>query len=596
MNGLSLRRDILVVRDQDRMILRGDDLTIRFQLPVGVAELQTTYDDPFGFSGSHRDELDSILNDQRWLAYPMEPLPQGAIPLASILTSLTGDGNLEIPRMVVTSSEALVFPTNYRQSDFRRTLRFFVSRIDWFRLSCYASLLFRPRTEYQVWGDEPESQVIRDLLLDVKERELETPVVYRLSGRTWERISQYSPGSIPKSSSPKGRIGDRMSVVEMDASNVDAILQWPKSTLWMATGQFALPNLRFAAQPSHAKSVPRWCIGVDMNCETAKLKAVAEGVERFALGNFSVNEMIRTSANLLDGPWLHPKEIAAYSGAQRLRRGLSLFDPNEPEWWVQGDGPAGRIWIPAALVFCPFTGDESWLAPGFSSSNGSAAHLSVDEVRKKAFLELVERDAFMRTYLSGQPPKAIRTDSLSDQTRILDDSIRGECDDSGTFVMKSTLGITVVGHAAWLNGRVCIGASADSNLDSAAQKAMAEVLVQLRFPFEKSELDSVQVQTPEDHARLYTNAAISQSIHWIIEGDRINDVSPTPSKAIADAQKGAYFFVKAIGEWYVCRCLDPRIIHLTFGYDNELLDHPAVKSAMRDNCSLTDPLFPHPFA
>ena len=91
-----------------------------------------------------------------------------------------------------------------------------------------------------------------------------------------------------------------------------------------------------------------------------------------------------------------PRRIIAFSSAQRNRLSLSEFDAKIPEWWVSGQCQNGPIWIPAALVFYPFAQTPAWLTTFAVSSNGVAAYKTADGALRRAWLELVERDAFQR--------------------------------------------------------------------------------------------------------------------------------------------------------------------------------------------------------
>ena len=488
-----------------------------------------------------------------------------------------------------------MIPESLSDASARAALRFFMSRLDWFRLKCYATMLHLAPQAIQIWGDTPSPPLVHRLLTLVADDAASSAHTWQLRDDTWARTSWDQPGSIPPPQPVTAHAGDRLSAVELERADIQTLLSPPDPVVWMATGQYALPNLKFASL-ADAGGVPRWCVGTDHDERTAGLKAVGEGVERFALGDFSVAELEHRSANSLEGDWLHPGLVAAYAPQQRVRLGLESFDTDAPEWWVRGDGPQGPAWLPAALVFCPFTGQEQWLAPGYSSSNGAAAHPTSRGARIRAFLELIERDAFMRCYVAGTPPPSLNLNSLSTRVGSLHAAIRRETDRCGAFILTSTLGIGAVGFAAWLDGRVCIGASVGPDINATAWKAMTEALVQLRHPLSEPLHDPTLVRTPEDHGRLYSSTSASSTVRWLLDGERSTMLPTLNSSQLAAALRPAYFHVRRVNNWHIARCIDPRLIQLTFGYDNELLAHRALSAARARNDSLTDPLFPHPFA
>jgi len=99
---------------------------------------------------------------------------------------------------------------------------------------------------------------------------------------------------------------------------------------------------------------------VSTDAERARAKCQAEGAERFAAGDVPLDDLRYCAASELDGRWLAPHDVISYSVAQRSRLGLSEFNPEDREWWVQGEANGGPIWIPAALVFYPFKQLPRW--------------------------------------------------------------------------------------------------------------------------------------------------------------------------------------------------------------------------------------------
>lgn len=591
---LSLRSDVLVVRHRAGVTLRASDTTLRFSVADSATSTSQEWLDLADLAGADWRELRTHLQALNWLAPTSRALPAGTASLVTVVRNLARDANMSPSGVVLTADEALAIPSSPDSGSGRVALRFFLSRLDWFRLKCYGSMLHLPPSELQLWGDVPAAPLVDDLRAVVEKCIGELPRSFQLRDGQWLPTSSARPGSLPSPDIKGEECGDRLTAVALNPSNILPVLAQPQ--VWMATGEFALPNLSFTTHPSAPGGVPRWCVGTSPDRDTARLKAVGEGVERFCLGDFTVADLLTAPAESLEGKWLCPTTVVAYSSSQKARLGLTDFDEGAPEWWVRGEGPVGPTWLPAALVYCPFSGREPWLAPGYPSSNGAAAHSSLAEARTKAFLELVERDAFMCTYLSGREPPALTERSFSAETASIHAMIVAETDRCGGFLMTGSLGIGAVGYAAWRDGRLCLGASAETDGDSAARKAMTEVLVQLRHPFETPLTDPTQVRAPEDHGRLYASDAFSSSASWLIEGAPADTSPSLDARRLTSARNGSYFHERLVDSWYVVRCIDPRQIQLTFGYDNEPLGHPALVRALAGNVTLTDPLIPHPFA
>ena len=86
---------------------------------------------------------------------------------------------------------------------------------------------------------------------------------------------------------------------------------------------------------------------------------------------------------------------------------------------LAGESSDGPVWIPATLVYYPFAAPPPWLAPIAVSSSGMAAYPTAQGTLRRAWLELVERDAYQRARLTGKvnPPPRIDAPGLPDEAR-----------------------------------------------------------------------------------------------------------------------------------------------------------------------------------
>jgi hypothetical protein len=543
-----------------------------------------------------------------WLsdASPISTLP--FTRLADFLTQVKR-GNAEIARglTAVTADEALIIPDGASNKARRVALRFFLSRIDSFRLKAYSALLGDEKNIFEIWGDYPEERSWLSLDSTCQAAQAlgaPEPVSVSLgrSGSRWQVTSSSTPGTAPSACSTQTSDTtrpDRLAVVGGLTHNFHQ-LEADGTGIWIATADYALPNLNFTTPPPDRRPIPRWSTGVDVDRGRASIKALAEGVERFAMGDPRMSDLRYCAAQSLEGQWLDPRAVARYGRAQRERLGLAEFLPSDPEWWVAGQRGDGQpIWLPAALIFCPFGRPASWLAAGFASSNGAAAHTLKLEAIENSWLELLERDAFMRTYLRAVPPPKLALSLLTSASRAMHTHVTQVCDAAGAFLMESTIGVPVVGYAAWNDGRLCLGAAARLETRAAIEKAMSEVYLQLLHPFDNILLDVSKVIGPEDHGRLYAASQYSSRLLWLLDGREVSaDMLGGPTQSLTGSWRSRsmpYFYHKQLGDWHVVKCLDPALIHLTFGYDNELLGHPAVISALGGKIA-DSPLVPHPFA
>ncbi|MFC4034422.1 YcaO-like family protein [Streptomyces polygonati] len=377
-------------------------------------------------------------------------------------------------------------------------------------------------------------------------------------------------------------------------------------TITVVSGWSAFPNLTNFPELADRDTLrgngyPR-AAGIATDPLLAEAKCQAEGAERFAAGDVPADDLLLASARDLSGPWLDPRSIIDYAPPQRDRLGLDTFDPAGPEWWVRGEDRSGPVWIPAALVFFPFTRVPSWLSPSAVSSNGVAAYPTHDGARHRAWLELVERDAFQRARFTGpaRPPSRIRRSSLRGEARELMDHLAGLAS-AHALVLPSPTGVPVVLVRADTARAVALGAAAADDLESAVAKAATEAILQTRHPIEL-DIDVTEVFRPPDHAGLYNQPRWRPKLDWMTEGPELDlDAFPFPSPTDAPGPIGEhacwYTFPSGGPDLHVVRVLDPELIPLTFGYDSDPTARDDVRTLLRDaGFGDDEPLDPHAFA
>ena len=163
--------------------------------------------------------------------------------------------------------------------------------------------------------------------------------------------------------------------------------------------------------------------GKGLTISNAILSAVGEAIERYAPSIPDYQRICFAPLSGLRGHVLNPRRFPLYSEADYRREGFpySRFDPDLVHPWVSGSwlGGGDSVWIPAVLAFLSLT-----LEPGQlicqGTSNGLAAHVDSDRAALSAILELVERDAFLTSWLTASPGRRISLDdSLSPELRAI---------------------------------------------------------------------------------------------------------------------------------------------------------------------------------
>lgn len=130
--------------------------------------------------------------------------------------------------------------------------------------------------------------------------------------------------------------------------------------------------------------------------------AVAEAVERYSACYTAGSGAVVASARELGADAVAPERFALHSELQHAVPGFPYgrFTSDTRVAWVRASAlPSGDpAYLPAQLVYlawCPRPGE---VRIGRSTSNGLAAHATVEEAVLRGSLELIERDAFMITW------------------------------------------------------------------------------------------------------------------------------------------------------------------------------------------------------
>lgn len=502
----------------------------------------------------------------------------GVLRLRSALELVRDGRPLPLPACVTTHDEILVLPRATPPHVLRRALRLFVSRLasPWSEAyGCVAAS--RPVV---VSGDSPRP----GSLPEPEEASWPHAPVSVLALHP----TPHRTGLIEADGDGTAESG-RLAVAEV----VSGPRPSPLPSRVLAVGTFAQSNL--AAGDPFGKPDPRWCKGVGSSAAEARVKCVGEGTERFVLGDVRSESLVASAAVDLEGPWLDPRSVVAYSAEQASRQGLVEFDPRAPEYWMRGVRGVGvDVWVPAALVYMPFPLPR-WLAPGYQSSNGAAAHPSKTRAAVSAWLEAVERDAFLRCFYGRTPPPRLSARSIPPEARDLMAELpptqRREL-----LALPSPSGIPAWAVVEYGDDGFGVGAAAGPGADVVAH-AVAELATSRVGP--DPDLSPENVATPTDHGALYRAPHHAASMKWILSGPVVDaDPEQWAEHHVVTLPDRVIRVVLADEPLPVVRVIDPELIPVTFGFDREPLGRADVRVLCSSSGRLPSdaPLTPHPFA
>ena len=265
----------------------------------------------------------------------------------------------------------------------------------------------------------------------------------------------------------------------------------------------------------------------------AMVGAIAEAIERYSAARYRLADLRRAAFEEMDEDRLDPRLLCLYDDAQydKPRFPFARFDPTRRiawtrGWWLDTGQP---VWVPALLAYHRFSARAEEVFCQVTS-NGLAAGADLSSAVTSAVLELVERDAFMLTWLTQRPGRRLSIDGSLDPE---DHEIVRQLRECGAvvelFLLDAGLGIPVVACVGLGDGRrwpgVTVGLGADLNPRTAVRKAIFELgqtgpyICRLmttgkhRIPSTPDEVRGIM-----DHALYYTPASRARAIEFLRNG------------------------------------------------------------------------------
>lgn len=361
--------------------------------------------------------------------------------------------------------------------------------------------------------------------------------------------------------------------------------------------------------------------GRDPDPRLAYIKAHAEAVERDAL----LEPRDITVARLDElSHALHPSQIVSYRDAQYRKPDFphQKLDPKASYHWSPAEPLLGgpRCWMPGQFIYgrqvlssIPITGGSLMQ----SNSSGCAAGPTAAAATEAALLEVIERDAFMRHWLTQTPGQALGPRQIPASLRRRLEQLEA----TGCGVVAQVLHtpaaplvfVVLVSAQHAQQHFTCVGAGARPTLEASLDAALVELetTVYTRLVGQTFEpLTPQKVRSPADHTLLYAQARYFKRADAVLRPttpavipkhkDRVADVTAlagklrdtlgevctagpcvvdiTPVKCHIDQGRIALHVVKAIA---------PGMIPMAFGFGltpeaGVASLHPAAR-------------FPHPF-
>jgi thiazole/oxazole-forming peptide maturase SagD family component len=562
--GAALRAGWMVGAVEAGIVIVGPALEVDVAVADGPAAMRVLTDGQADAGADGRQLLD-LLTELDALATGPTPTPPGCALAAAIAAARRG----RPPAGVIwTAEEALVLPPGLSVALRAHALQAFLAGlVPDPRLEAYAALV---QGRGNVVGDVPDPALLDQRLTDADAvADVDGPIValeLHGAGRVWRTapaaLDQLGAGA-PHRLGPVLRTSPPEPVV-------DAL-----PDLLLCVGEIAVADLAAPSSRAH-----RTVQGVG-DATHAQLIACAEGAERFAATETRGAGLVRARARDLDGA-VAPSTLFAGE--------IPAADAGEPRLWAPVSTRDGRRrWVPAEAVrlALPAPAAGGTLLPWTSS--GLAAGRDVADARRRALRELVERDAFMVTWLRRATRERISPRGVpaaaTEMARVLRDH----------GWQATWVNLTLDSHPVILcclthdDEGLTVGAACDHDAGAALCRATTEALVlALRFRAPQGPRPEPRaVRSPRDHLLLHRDPARHADHGFLYASTdelELGDV-PRPESDDLEAQLETLGYspltadltTERCAPYAVVRALAPGLVPLTFGWGQEPLGLPRVR-------------------
>ena len=277
-----------------------------------------------------------------------------------------------------------------------------------------------------------------------------------------------------------------------------------------------------------------WAGGVSETPDGALTKMIGEACERYAQTVIDPKKLTQAKFQDLKNA-IDPRSFAGPSEKQRISNGWERWNIQDDSifHWIAGKSliSGKKIFLPAQTAYFvyPYLADEQIIL--LPISTGAAAGLSENQAQLSGMCEVVERDAFMITYLNRLSPLQINMEESGETLKVfyekfkkfrLDLSIYALPTDAPLWVM-----LAVITDTTGIGPAITVGAKAHPSALEAATSAALEayyVRISARTTFKPDagvERDYTKIKSPDDHAAFWANTSMVSGLDFLKNGKTI---------------------------------------------------------------------------
>jgi ribosomal protein S12 methylthiotransferase accessory factor len=369
--------------------------------------------------------------------------------------------------------------------------------------------------------------------------------------------------------------------------------------------------------------------GKGLTEESAMLGAIGEAVERYCAAHVAPGGTHRAAYASLGDEAVPPADFVLYSDAQRARVDLGFWHwkAEDEILWTRVDelGSGAQLWVPSAFIYLTYASDRTQDLICAPSSSGCAAGPDRNSAIRSAILELVERDAFMITWLCRLPAVEIETTGIGGIIGEICATYQRWGTEIRAFALPTDMTATVVMAVALdrsgAGPAAVVGLGCEMSPADALRKSLFEIC-QMHEPLRQRNKEGdatrlnayADVKTLDDHAAYFFPRDHFHELDFLLNSARkirIGDLADHSGTSIEDDLRILARGVAACGcrafycdlttpdlDAYPIRVVRALITHLqpiSFGYGLErlggrrLYDRGGIPEASLNRC-------PHPLA
>ncbi len=303
-------------------------------------------------------------------------------------------------------------------------------------------------------------------------------------------------------------------------------------------------------------------------------KAIIEGYERYRSEKVRIDYVGECQNSKR---YFNPDDIAPLSSKQRILWGLKNYTFGDKIEWTKDI--TGKYYIPTDFVFYGHNKKEKLF---LSDSSGIAAYSDYETAKKRALLELIERDAIIRNWYNQISAPKVNPDIVSQhiKNRIEYWKNKGRTIHIMDLdsISASVFLVVIVSdeYPCFVSGSSAVIDTADSAMLKALQEAEYNLLLAIENPFENApEID--KIKTPQDHGRYYHFLENADKISWLWKSKLISDKQIKKitdlSKAIDELDTVFVDLSDKDSSIKVVRAVSRKLVPISFGYHRDYYLH-----------------------